>query len=95
MKDIQSLFSKEICSFCINATCGDCLELQKRKSKGLSTYKCINFRKGKKIVKPFSEYIRYTFYDEVGAYIAIVKPRTPIEVIAKLKEIYDEVKFKE
>lgn len=40
-------------------------------------------------------YIKYTFYDEVGKYIAIINQNTPKEIIQKLQEQYDEVKFKE
>lgn len=40
-------------------------------------------------------YIRYTYYDEVGCKVAIIYPNTPNEVIKKLQEQYDEVKYKE
>lgn len=40
-------------------------------------------------------YIRYTFYDELNKRIAIIYPKTPREVIKKLQEEYDEVKYKE
>ena len=40
-------------------------------------------------------YIRYTFYDEVGKYIAIIYQNTPNEIIQELQKHYDEVKFKE
>ena len=40
-------------------------------------------------------YIRYTYYDEVGKYIAIIYQNTPNEIIQELQKQYDEVKFKE
>ena len=40
-------------------------------------------------------YIQYTYYDEVGDYIAIINKNTPKEIIKKLSEEYDEVKYKE
>ena len=40
-------------------------------------------------------YIRYTYYDEVGKYIAIIYQNTPKEIIQELQKQYDEVKFKE
>lgn len=40
-------------------------------------------------------YIRYVFYDDLFKRIAIIYPNTPNEVITKLQEKYDEVKYKE
>ena len=40
-------------------------------------------------------YIQYTFYDEVGKKVAIIYQNTPNEIIQKLQEQYDEVKYKE
>jgi len=40
-------------------------------------------------------YIQYTFYDEVGKKVAIIYQNTPKEIIKKLQEQYDEVKYKE
>lgn len=40
-------------------------------------------------------YIRYTFYDEVGCKVAIINQNTPKEIIQELQKQYDEVKFKE
>ena len=40
-------------------------------------------------------YIRYTYYDEVGKHIAIINQDTPKGIIKKLQEEYDEVKYKE
>ena len=40
-------------------------------------------------------YIKYTFYDEVGKHIAIIYQNTPKEIIQELQKQYDEVKFKE
>ena len=40
-------------------------------------------------------YIRYTYYDEVGKCIAIIYQNTPKEIIEKLQKEYDEVKYKE
>lgn len=40
-------------------------------------------------------YIRYTYYDDIGHYIAIINKDTPNEVIKKLQDKYDEVKYKE
>ena len=40
-------------------------------------------------------YIRYTYYDEQNNKVAIIYPNTPNEVIKKLQEKYDEVKYKE
>ena len=40
-------------------------------------------------------YIKYTFYDEVGKYIAIIYQNTPKEIIKELQKQYDEVKYKE
>ena len=40
-------------------------------------------------------YIKYTFYDEVGKHIAIINQNTPKEIIQELHKQYDEVKFKE
>ena len=42
-----------------------------------------------------NNYIRYTYYDEVGNNIAIIYQNTPKEIIKKLQEEYDEVKYKE
>jgi len=41
------------------------------------------------------EGINYSFYDEIGKHIAIVNEDTPKETIERLKQKYDEVKFKE
>ena len=40
-------------------------------------------------------YIRYVYYDDLYKRIAIIYPNTPNEVIKKLQEEYDEVKYKE
>ena len=41
------------------------------------------------------DYVDYTFYDESGKYIAIVKDNISKEMLEKLQEEYDEVKYKE
>lgn len=40
-------------------------------------------------------YIKYTYYDEIGKKIAIVHKNTPKEVMEQLSKEYDEVKYKE
>ena len=40
-------------------------------------------------------YIQYTYYDEVGKYIAIVNQNVTEEIMEELCKKYDEVKFKE
>lgn len=40
-------------------------------------------------------YVEYTFYDESGEYIAIIKENTPKYVIDKLINEYDQVKYEE
>lgn len=42
-----------------------------------------------------NNYIRYTFYDDDKRLIAIVNKNIPKEVMQKLLQKYDEVKFKE
>ena len=39
--------------------------------------------------------IIYSFYDETGKYIAIVHENTPKETIERLKQKYNEVRYKE
>lgn len=40
-------------------------------------------------------YIQYTFYDDTKKKIAIINKNTPKDIIKKLQEEYDEVKYKE
>ena len=46
-------------------------------------------------MKEFSEYINYTYYDELGNHIAIIKRDIPEEIFKQLKFRYDEVKNSE
>ena len=46
-------------------------------------------------MEKFKEHIKYTFYDENGSLVAIVKENTPKDIVNKLSKAYDEVKYKE
>ena len=39
------------------------------------------------------DYIKYTYYDDIGKLIAIIDIKTPKEVIIELQRKYDEVKY--
>lgn len=95
MEDVRETFEKNICIFCLNNKCEKCFNLQTKKNGNLTTYKCANFQKGVTKMKEFQEFIYYTFYDETGEYIAIIHKDTPKEIITKLEEKYDQVRFKE
>lgn len=95
MEDIEIEFSNQICNFCIYKEFEKCGEIQVEKMNNLSICKCLNYRKKDISMKEFSEYIKYTYYDEVGKYIAIIKKNTPEDIFKQLKYRYDEVKFKE
>lgn len=95
MEDLKSLFSKNICSFCKFANNGECLKIQKKNLGNLNIIKCINFQKGELQMKEYSNYIKYTFYEENGDFVAIIKENTPPEIIKELKTKYDSVRFKE
>lgn len=45
--------------------------------------------------KNLENYIKYTYYDELGKKNVIIKENTPVEIIKILKENFYEVKFKE
>ena len=40
-------------------------------------------------------YIQYTFYDDTKKKIVIINKNTPKDIIKKLQEEYDEIKYKE
>ena len=56
-------------------------------------YHYIELQKEKRNV--MDNYIQYTFYDETRKKIAIINKNTPKDIIKKLQEEYDEVKYKE
>ena len=66
----------------------------KNKCKTVYGYKW-EYELQKKRGKFMDNYIRYTYYDDIEYYIAIINKDTPNEVIKKLQEEYDEVKYKE
>lgn len=45
--------------------------------------------------KNLENYIKYTYYDELGKKNVIIKENTPVEIIKILNEKFNEVKFKE
>ena len=90
----RELFKKYICTYCIKEGCGYCYAPIKR-NKGCKTIQCINYRKKNIHPETYSSYIRYTYYDETGMYIAIIKMNTPTNVINKIKSKYDFVRYKE
>lgn len=94
MKDVGFIVKENMCIFCLKHKCRNCMNIQIIKDKNLTTYKCLNFKKGKSM-EQFKEYINYAFYDETGNYIAIVFEGTPEDVVKELQKEYDEVKYSE
>ena len=95
MENFKSLFNKRICNFCKFANQCNCFNIQKKIEGDLIKYKCLNFQKGELKMKEYSKYIKYTFYEENGDLVAIIKESTPPEIIKELKTKYDSVRFKE
>lgn len=93
-KEARELFKKYICTYCIKEGCGYCYAPVKR-NRGCKSIQCINFRKKNIQKEKYSTYIKYTYYDEMGLYIAIVKMNTPTNVIKKFKGVYDKVRYRE
>ena len=92
---MKEIIKKYLCTKCLNkSNCFSCMKYTEKKEKGVYIYMCENY-KGQKKQKEDMEYIKYTFYDEDGKYIAIIKEETPESKIKKLKYFYDEVKYKE
>jgi len=98
MKDVERVLEEEYCIFCLNHKCKkdwECLKFKISEKDNMVTYKCLNFVKGPKKEIEFKEYLKYAFYDEVGNYVAIIKRRTPKNIIEQMKNKFDEVKFME
>lgn len=96
MKDVEKELIKNICIFCLKYECEkNCMKLVQEKQGTTKVYKCLNFVKKHRVPQEFAEFVRYTFYEEDGSYIAIVKRDTPKYVIHQMKYKFDEVKFKE
>lgn len=95
MKDVGFILKENMCIFCLKHKCKNCMNIQIIKYKDLLTYKCTNFKKGSKTMEEFKEYINYTFYDEMGCYVAIVYKDTPEDIVKELQKEYDEVKYSE
>ena len=94
MKDVEEGLRKNICIFCCRHKCKKCLNLVKEKQNNITIYKCLNFIKEVNM-QQFKDHIKYTFYDENGRLVAIVKENTPKDIVSKLSQAYDEVKYKE
>ena len=96
MKDVERLLKENICIFCLKHECKEkCMELQTINQFGLITHKCLNFKKKQTTPIEFVEFVRYTFYDENGKYVAIIKTKTPHYTINQMKQKFDEVKYRE
>ena len=95
MEDIEIEFSNQICTFCTYNNFEKCGEIHTEKRNDLSICKCLNYRRKEIAMKEFSEYINYTYYDELGNHIAIIKRDIPEEIFKQLKFRYDEVKNSE
>lgn len=67
----------------------------KRKKGCCKSIQCINYRKKNICKELYSEYIKYTYYDEVGMYIAIIRMNTPSDIIQKFRGVYDYVRYRE
>lgn len=95
MIDIGKEFQNQICTFCRYRNIDECENIQIEENENLSVYKCLNYRRRNIAMKEFSEYILYTYYDEVGKYIAIKKKNVPEGILKQMKLKFDEVKDKE
>lgn len=95
MNKEKELFEQYICTYCINCKSGKCYAPIKRCKGCCKIIQCVNFRKKNIQKEKYSTYIRYTYYDENGLYIAIVKSNTPTKMIRKFKSVYDCVKYRE
>lgn len=89
MEDVE----RKICNFCINNKCKNCIV--KRIKKGATTYKFKNYIRGEHKQMEYSEFIRYTYFDDDMKSVAIVTRETPKKIIEELKLKYDFVRNKE
>lgn len=98
MEDVKKSFKEYVCIFCLEHKCENdfkCMNIKKEVVNNLTSYKCINFRK-KVIMKPeFIKFIKYTYYEDTGKYVAIIKRETPSNIIDEMLKKFDYVKFKE
>ena len=95
MENIEIEFSREICKFCVYYNSEKCGKILVDKINDLNICKCLNYERKEHIMKEFDKYIAYTYYDEVGNYVAILKERVSREIFNQLKFRYDEVRISE
>lgn len=93
MKDIKKYFLENICIHCINTNQIDCEDIREINDNDLIIFKCYNYGR-KKNMNKFKKYIKYTYYDETGKYIAVVyKDKISNFILKELKEQFDEIQF--
>ena len=98
MEDVKENFKKYVCIFCSEHKCENnykCMNIKKENKNNILTYKCCNFKKKFRLEPEFIKFIKYTYYEENGDYIAIINTNTPIDIINKMKTKFDEVRFRE
>lgn len=96
MKDVEKDFIEKICIFCLKHNGKEkCMKITRKESGTMTIYKCENFYTEHKTPPEFVKFIKYTFYDDMSKYIAIIKKDTPTEFVYEMKKIFDEVKYRE
>lgn len=92
---MEDVIKEKLCNFCVNNKSKNCMTYKESKKNGVIYYMCENYEYKEKKKLELMEYIKYTFYDDVNNYIAIVKEGTESDKIEEMKQFFDEVKYKE
>ena len=96
MKDVKNDFIEKICIFCLKHNGkNECMKIIRKECDTMTIYKCENFNIERKTPPELSRFIKYTFYDDMSKYIAIIKKDTPVNFIYEMRKIFDEVKYRE
>ncbi len=52
---MEEVIRKELCNFCMNNKCSDCMEIEQKEKNNVKSYKCINYKDSKRR-EPFYEF---------------------------------------
>lgn len=92
---MEDVIKEKLCNFCTNNKSENCMNIKTNIQKEVICYMCQNYNKKEEGYQKFAEYIKYTFYSDIGEYVAIIRKETPKEKIQEIKMYFDEVKYQE
>lgn len=77
---------------CCKRNSEGCMNLEVRNIDSLKVYRCTNYESNIELPE-YMKYIKYSFYDDEGNHIAILKTKVSENDIFELRRHFDYVKY--